>query len=243
MGGGPSFSYTPPVDHSAEIIAAMQAQNAEIAKAQAAYNEKALALADAQSKAQLDYNKWAADQQRTFESTQAEAQRQFQDEYSTKQAASAAEFAKQQQEREIQAAKEREAAVKLGQDQASYRAAVETANQQAMQGQNYALQQAGAQDAVQKAYDAASAADFEKQVAQSGQSVTGPSFNIGQAQQQQQQNLRAAAPKLNPAAYNTAMQSKNPADKTAASMYANQLGNTQVGFAAPKINDLSFGGV
>jgi hypothetical protein len=243
MGGGPSISYqAPPQPDYTALIAAMKESNAAIAATQAAYQQKALDYANAQATAQLEYNKLSDQQQRDFLTAQAERQNKFQDEFSTKQNEATRAFQLEQQAREIQAAKDREASIKLAADQAEYNSAVKQAEEKAIMGQQYAEQQYAANDAVQKAYDAASAAEYKKQAAGAGKSYTGPSFDYNASLNQENANLRAAAPKLAPYAMNAAQKSKNPADKTAASLYANQLGNTQPMFTAPNMSGIEMYG-
>ena len=234
----------PRQDNSSQLIAAIMAQQAAAMQAQAAYQEKALGYSKEQSAAQLEYNRWAAEEQRKFETAQAELQRRFQDEFTTKQNELTQGYATKQQEREIQAAADRAAATKQAQDQAAYRAATTQAEQLASQSQQGAMQQLYSLDAMQKAMDASSANQYAQESANAGKSYTGPSFNIGQAEEQKMQNLRAASPKMPPSAYNQAMQQKSPALKSAADLtLANQLGNTQQQFTSPKVDDLKFGGV
>jgi hypothetical protein len=232
-------------DNSAQLIAAINAQNAAMMQAQAAYQEKALAYGKESAAAQLEYNKWAAEQQRNFESAQAELQRKFQDEFTTKQTQLTQDYATKQQEREIQAAVDRAAATKLAQDQAAYQTAVSQANQLANQSEQAAYQQMASGDAMQKAMDVASANQYAQEASTAGKSYTGPSFDIGQAEQQKMQNLRAASSKIPASAYNQAMQQQNPAMKSAATQQTllNQFGNTQQQFSSPKVDDLKFGGV
>jgi hypothetical protein len=244
MGGGPTYTSAPAQvqDNSAALIAAIAAQNAAAMQANAIYQEKALGYGKEQAAAQLEYNKWAQAEQQKFETEQSALQRKFQDEFTTKQNELTQRYATQQQEREIQAAADRAAAVKLAQDQAAYKTAVTQADQLANQSQQGALQQIYSADAAQKAMDAASAKEYAKTSTGAGKSYTGPSFNIGQADQEKMANLRAASPKMAPSAYNQAMQMKNPAAKSAAEL-TNQFGNTQQQFTSPNIADLKFGGV
>jgi hypothetical protein len=243
MGGGPTYTSAPAQvqDNSAAIIAAITAQNAAAMQANAAYQTQALELTEREGKAQRDYNTWARDTQNAYEAAQDELQRKFQDEFTTKQNELLLGFQTKQQEREIQAAADRAAAVKLAQDQAAYKTEVTQANQLANQSQQGALQQIYSADAAQKAMDAASANQYAKESAGAGKSYTGPSFNIGQVDQEKMANLRAASPKMAPSAYNQAMQMKNPSMKDSDSIVlANQLGNTTTQFSAPKVDDLKF---
>lgn len=246
MGGSSTSAPAPqPKDNNtAELIAAINAQNAAMGMANLDYQTKALDYSKQQAAAQLEYNKWAAEQQRAYESAQAELQRKFQDEFTTRQTQLTQDYATKQQEREIQAAADRAAATKLAQDQAAYKTEVSQASQLARESEQQAQQQMYSSDAVQKAMDAASANQYAQESANAGKSYTGPSFDINQNEQLKRQNLNAASSQMIPNPYNQAMQQKNPALKSAAALTAaNQLGSTQNQFMAPKVDDLKFGGV
>lgn len=243
MGGGPSISYqAPPQPDYTPLIKAMQESNAAIAATQAAYQQKALDYANAQANAQLEYNKLSDKEQRDFLTAQAERQNKFTDEQSTKQREATRLLTEAQQAREIQAAADREARIKQAADQAAYTTEVKQANEMGAQSQNKAEQSLAASDLVQKAYDAASGSEYAQQAAGAGKSYTGPSFDLKASRAEEQQNLKAAAPKLSPYAANAALKLKNPADKTAATLYANQLGNTQPMFTAPNMSGIEMYG-